>query len=555
MRSIICFIGVFLCLRTTASDSSAICEPKDVPGSRNDWIVLQEMSLGCWSNFTSQDGKEVHILKLLSSPENILTLLLPAANPSVLIITSSSALNILVYDNPAVNIYVKNGSSIRFFGKTGIPPQIQDAPFADSDSAVLKWAEETFGGVTSFTSARDPRNITFTGMKGAQRPSTCALQPETTADKQFIELNLKPPSDELKACYTKHSEEPLHVINIPDDVKIQNVSLHLPTKSKFFLRGPAGTVWVINNTKEFQFVSNNHIILNGMSVPLKETISDDPREIRQKVLLKFKGIPITSYSEIHLNVSHIQLWIRDTSSSVSTEVEHTTPAPSSSSVPIQMQLFSSPDYRLPLDPSSKVQSDKRVYVEITSESCGKIFSSINVRSCYVRPMQMVRKMQFEVEANNIRECPKRLSFSLEMLQDLPSSSWELECTVKLCDHSNRFCINETQVKRSFQVKPYISNQNPCFEFGLSAVLGIAFGGFLIGVLLTGALWFIKIRTGHPVALGMRSTAAELSVFSISGCPCGLTKRQPVPTHPSPSENSSTNSSTGSTQSTPTSSMA
>uniref|UniRef100_A0A9J7X0A2 TGFBR3/Endoglin-like N-terminal domain-containing protein n=1 Tax=Cyprinus carpio carpio TaxID=630221 RepID=A0A9J7X0A2_CYPCA len=518
MRSIICFIGVFLCLRTTASDSSAICEPKDVPGSRNDWIVLQEMSLGCWSNFTSQDGKEVHILKLLSSP-------------------------------------VKNGSSIRFFGKTGIPPQIQDAPFADSDSAVLKWAEETFGGVTSFTSARDPRNITFTGMKGAQRPSTCALQPETTADKQFIELNLKPPSDELKACYTKHSEEPLHVINIPDDVKIQNVSLHLPTKSKFFLRGPAGTVWVINNTKEIQFVSNNHIILNGMSVPLKETISDDPREIRQKVLLKFKGIPITSYSEIHLNVSHIQLWIRDTSSSVSTEVEHTTPAPSSSSVPIQMQLFSSPDYRLPLDPSSKVQSDKRVYVEITSESCGKIFSSINVRSCYVRPMQMVRKMQFEVEANNIRECPKRLSFSLEMLQDLPSSSWELECTVKLCDHSNRFCINETQVKRSFQVKPYISNQNPCFEFGLSAVLGIAFGGFLIGVLLTGALWFIKIRTGHPVALGMRSTAAELSVFSISGCPCGLTKRQPVPTHPSPSENSSANSSTGSTQSTPTSSMA
>lgn len=73
--------------------------------------------------------------------------------------------------------------------------------------------------------------------------------------------------------------------------------------------------------------------------------------------------------------------------------------------------------------------------QITSESCGKIFSSINVRSCYVRPMQMVRKMQFEVEANNIRECPKRLSFSLEMLQDLPSSSWELECTVKLCNHS------------------------------------------------------------------------------------------------------------------------
>lgn len=36
---------------------------------------------------------------------------------------------------------------------------------------------------------------------------------------------------------------------------------------------------------------------------------------------------------------------------------------------------------------------------------------------------------------------------------------------------------------------------PCFVFGLAGVLGIAFGGFLIGVLLIGALWFIKIKTG------------------------------------------------------------
>ena len=36
----------------------------------------------------------------------------------------------------------------------------------------------------------------------------------------------------------------------------------------------------------------------------------------------------------------------------------------------------------------------------------------------------------------------------------------------------------------------------CLEFGLPSVLGIAFGGFLIGVLLIGALWFIKIRTGN-----------------------------------------------------------
>lgn len=41
---------------------------------------------------------------------------------------------------------------------------------------------------------------------------------------------------------------------------------------------------------------------------------------------------------------------------------------------------------------------------------------------------------------------------------------------------------------------YVS-ASPCFDFGLPGVLGIAFGGFLIGVLLVGALWFIKIKTG------------------------------------------------------------
>lgn len=46
-------------------------------------------------------------------------------------------------------------------------------------------------------------------------------------------------------------------------------------------------------------------------------------------------------------------------------------------------------------------------------------------------------------------------------------------------------------------------------------------------------------------------------FSVvpSGCPCSGMKRQPVSTNPSPSENSSANASIGSTQSTPTSSMA
>lgn len=70
---------------------------------------------------------------------------------------------------------------------------------------------------------------------------------------------------------------------------------------------------------------------------------------------------------------------------------------------------------------------------------------------------------------------------------------------------------------------------------LPAVLGITFGAFLIGALLTAALWYIYSHTRPP------------------------SKREPVAAvaAPASSESSSTNHSIGSTQSTPcsTSSMA
>ena len=56
---------------------------------------------------------------------------------------------------------------------------------------------------------------------------------------------------------------------------------------------------------------------------------------------------------------------------------------------------------------------------------------------------------------------------------------------------------------------------PCFDFGLPGVLGIAFGGFLIGVLLIGALWFIKIKTGKCTInseVPVREGTADLVIY-------------------------------------------
>lgn len=37
-------------------------------------------------------------------------------------------------------------------------------------------------------------------------------------------------------------------------------------------------------------------------------------------------------------------------------------------MPLLMQLYNSPDYRSPLDPNAKVQSDKRIYAEVGNRS-------------------------------------------------------------------------------------------------------------------------------------------------------------------------------------------
>ncbi|XP_051954583.1 endoglin-like isoform X2 [Xyrauchen texanus] len=511
MKIIRTLLALMMGLMTAAADLNGICKPSSVPGNKNDWIVLKEMTPGCWTDFITKDSMEVHILKLLLSPGTnpIFNLNLTGANPSILIITSPSTqdFHVLLSDNPSVILYVTNGTSIKFIRPTTVEPvQKQVATSAEGDSGLLKWATDEFTGVTSFTTVRDPMTITFTRIKDSHLPTSCDLQLELPSKKTLIELNTS--SSDLKSCYNEHPGEKLHIINIPDDVRIRNVSVHLSSEScdKVVLRGPPDTQWKIHTNHEIRLLSNNHIFFNNLLMSPRFAILDDLEDITNKAFSYFQSTSVTSYSVIHLNISAVQLWIgKITSSTASPEVEHTTSASSSSPSPLQMQLYSSPDYTSPLDASSKVHSNKRVYAEISIQTLGSISLSIKVRSCRVHSMLLEKNMPFKEETCSNKNCPKRLSFSFELLQDLPSTSWELECAVQLCHEKIKFCLNETKVKRNLQViKSYMPSPNQCFEFGLSAVLGIAFGGFMIGVLLIGVLWFIKIRTAYEGRVGESS---------------------------------------------------
>uniref|UniRef100_A0A1A7Z057 TGFBR3/Endoglin-like N-terminal domain-containing protein n=1 Tax=Iconisemion striatum TaxID=60296 RepID=A0A1A7Z057_9TELE len=560
---------LLLCTTSAASASSQTCEPKKVKDSQS--MYVSEMLTGCWTNFVRDDKVEVHILNLIWSEDaNMFSMDFNYSKPMIFIVTSSKqSWGQLLRSSEDVSLYFRNGSSIKMFGDHGIT-HTEDFP-ADNEELV-KWAEQKFGGVTSFTTIRNLKTLKLTGTQGNKTgPSTCLLENEDVVKKHFMQVETNP--SWLKSCTLQQQntgEDELHIINIPENSNIRNVSLLLKTmKTRVFLRGPQGTTWTIHNSQQAMYGSNNDILLPTLNHKISPTHKNSPNsdhagDVQRTALNYFSATHFTSYTEISPNSTAVSLIIENVqhSAGFSPTVTETPQKPniavttnSPHQMPFNMQLFTSPEYWSPLNAETKIQCDKRVYAEISGMILGDMVLTIKVISCFVRSKgscPVVKELSFIPEPCSVDSCHNstRLSFSLDPLQELTSTKWDLECSIKLC-HSEK-CGDGGQVRRNLEVtQPCRQQQNSsCFDCGLPGVLGIAFGGFLIGVLLIGALWFIKIKTGYPAGLDMRSTAAVLP-----GCPCSRSKRQPVSTNTSPSENSSANASIGSTQSTPTSSMA
>ncbi|XP_056259399.1 endoglin [Seriola aureovittata] len=557
--------ALLLCITVATSASSQTCAPKKV--NDNPWFHVREMLNGCWTSFVTEDNTEVHILNLAAMDEKIFSLNFTNAKPMNLILTSPETLYCLCNINADVNIYLSNSSAITLYGNQH-HNNVHKQDFPTQDEELVRWAQQKFGGVTSFTTVRNLSNISSKGIAGTTNTSShhCVLKNEDASEKHFMKIERTSLASPFTSCSPQQQipsgEAELHIINIPENASTCNVSLRMDTKEiRVFLRGPQGTTWIILS-QHTRFGSNNDILLPALAhrVPPSYTVnSDNAEDVQRKALDVFKVSTFTSYTELRPVGSTIIMALVRNESPAEPSPE-TVPEPVATDItpqqmPLLMQLYTSHDYVSPLDPNTRVQSDKRIYAEISGHTLGDIILTIKVIGCIVRSKgscPVVKDLPFIPEACSPNSCPNstRLSFSLDQLQELTSTTWDLECTVKLC--SSEKCGDGGRVKRNLEVtQPCLQPPTPpCFDFGLPGVLGIAFGGFLIGVLLIGALWFIKIKTGYPTGLDMRSTAANLP-----GCPCSGAKRQPVSTNPSPSENSSANASIGSTQSTPTSSMA
>ncbi|XP_047228895.1 endoglin [Girardinichthys multiradiatus] len=551
-------LTLLLCIALAASSSSQTCQPQDQKAT-----YVREMLRGCWTDFVREDKAEVHILNLIwVGGNNMFDLEMNISKPVIFIIASSENAYGSYHLSKEVTVYVN--SKILLFGKHNI--YTEDIPYQNME--LIKWAEQKFGGVTSFTTVQNLHKITRTEAQGTKPGSSnCVLENEDISQKPFLKTETDPKG--IKSCIPEPqntSYDEIHVINIPEDSTVRNVYLQVKKQgTSLFLRGPQGTTWTFLRTDFWKLGSNNDIQVPQIQSKIERTytgtLSGDKAEDVQKMALEyFKVSYFTSYSEITLNATTIFLGIGkqhnlpERSPTVKTAMDKnmipiTTNAPNQ--MPLTMELYTSPDYHLPLDPETRLQTNKRIYAEISGNTLGGMVLTLKVINCIVcsKASCSIRKeLPFMLEACSVDSCQNsaRLSFSLDQLQETTSTMWDLECSVNLCHSEN--CVEGGRVRRNLEVTQSCQPRDHlCVDFGLSGVLCIAFGGFLIGVLLIGALWFIKIKTAR---LDIRSTAA-----SFPGCPCSRAKRQPVSSNPSPSENSSANASIGSTQSTPTSSMA
>ncbi|XP_014878744.1 endoglin isoform X2 [Poecilia latipinna] len=572
---------LLLCVALAASSSIQTCQPQQQQQQQQQAIYVREMLMGCWTDFVRGDNAEVHILNLMWTTD-ITYFSLNISRPAILIISSSKP----AYANcdlcEDVKVYVNN-STITLTSKPQNNVYKEEMPHQNEE--LITWAKQKFGGVTSFTTVKNPEQITLIEAQGTKptsiptaSPTDCVLTNEDISEKHFMKIDMVP--DRIMSCALKSQnpdDKEIHVINIPDSSPVRNVSLLVKTQGiSFFLRGPQGTTWTFLNMGFSKLGSNNDVQIQGFEnkVTLPKyngTVTGDKAEVVQKMALEyFKVSYFTSYSEITLDSSTISLVIEKQHNlperfpSVREEmaksmITKTTDAPNQ--MFLNIHLYASPDYRFPLDPLARLQTNKRIYALISTNTIGDIKIALKVIGCTIRPKassSAEKELPIFLESCAADPCHNsaRLSFSLDQMPEGTSSTWVLQCSVKLCfsDKSYQMEVCEDKVRtaeKNLEIMQSCQPQDqPCFDFGLSGVLGIAFGGFLIGVLLIGALWFIKIKTGYPAGLDMRSTAA-----SFPGCPCSRAKRQPVSSNPSPSENSSANASIGSTQSTPTSSMA
>ncbi|KAM6237497.1 endoglin [Spheniscus humboldti] len=599
---------------------------------------------GCVSSGSVGTSHEVHILSIEWSKASAFPLKV-SVTPRAGGCTRSAVLVLLcarcsaTVTSPCPDLLIRTDARLSPGTTAALDPGL---PMATGEGQLLAWAQDVYGGITSYSELRDPRWVQVRLGEDASSPPECIPQERFDA---MLHLETEVFFHGVKGCSRgdTQSTRAAHIVRLQPEPSFPitevNLSLSCPERAMsnqiLILQSQANLTWSLSvNNCHIQFlVSGNYKIAPISSLLLPgELLPDTERGLVAKAFEKNYSI-IASYSAIPAS-TRISLEIQEHEAVRRAPATPTPPAPTANSLPHVLLLMLQPwkctdetmeivIARSHLEPIKDVvnitlrdiscQAEKNAthfMLKTPLNHCGTSLEgkghannelilnlakgaalrSVRVafqckipRELFLRlfPTAAFEVPQTELEVNKeafvqasmrwedhpadlqLKECwlaaPGREPVLLmqggeargagvAVLEGPPSShgrkvwrfrftytvpeggrvpfSATLKCKAGLQNTTIFEKVLEVTVKDGWRPP---NNRG----LGLAAVLGITFGAFLIGALLTAGLWYIYSHT-RPI-----------------------TKLQPVSSTAPASESSSTNHSIGSTQSTPcsTSSMA
>ncbi|XP_027725239.1 endoglin [Vombatus ursinus] len=491
-QSIILHVGQAL-----ASTFPCVPESNFDMGNHLTWKAIAPGVRGC--RFSKGLGKKVaHILKVTqgssSSPQTVevkMDLSCPSGNlaptlETVLILQGPPNVNWLIDSNHNVQIGTTGEYSFKIFPDKSIPGSI----LSDTIQGLLHEAQRKFNA---------------------------------SIIASYVEI---PPTSHIAlwapSCAPKIETSPSPVLTTPP-----MMSCYLPLLSSLLLPQCSPDSMTLVLKKEFIMVLNCQI--NHLS--FRDPTCQSQEKDNQLVLSStFYGCGMNVKKGVILN-NEVAVTLASSSVPILIEVE----CLNTSAFSVHMDAYSSQQF---LRTSSTIELGQRVYVQVIVTPAIEELTA-HLDSCSLDlgpeadPVELIHdQMAKSPRVNFLAADSNRIQFSFLLRGHMVPTPMAatLSCNVGLTLQNK----HETKTLVKTSMKLNISNPIPTTQgLGMPAVLGITFGAFIIGALLTAALWYIYSHTRPPG------------------------KRQPVMATGPASESSSTNHSIGSTQSTPcsTSSMA
>lgn len=148
----------------------------------------------------------------------------------------------------------------------------------------------------------------------------------------------------------------------------------------------------------FALQSNNYVTVPPMGLPLLGPVTirplvtlaaDAADQVQREALHHLHATAFTSYTELRPENPALLLVLRGrdevwgvaTDGPTSNDPVTTEPP---QQMPLTMQLFTSQDYRSPLEPSAKVQSDRRIYAEVSQPVSQWLLQILTVHLAKIR---------------------------------------------------------------------------------------------------------------------------------------------------------------------------